>query len=125
MEPFYELSSSRGLHRPDSLCKSYLFYNAAVVPLIAGYKGQLTVCISSMIVGPIFTVVQILASTVLIMTVERPDDCNGVTGVGNCGRTFLATRNVLARVLQGESPEKELRHAPTYDVQGFLDSSLY
>jgi len=125
MEPFYELSSSRGLPRPGSLCKNYLFYNAAVVPLIAGYRGQLTVCISGMIVGPIFTVAQILASTVLIMTVERPNGCNAVTGVGNCGRTFLATRNVLARVLQGESPEKEPRRAPTHDVQGFLDSSLY
>ncbi|KAF8245697.1 hypothetical protein K440DRAFT_645706 [Wilcoxina mikolae CBS 423.85] len=34
------LSRSRDLDRPDSLCKSYLFYNAAVVPLIASYRGQ-------------------------------------------------------------------------------------
>ncbi|KAF8538593.1 hypothetical protein BDD12DRAFT_806008 [Trichophaea hybrida] len=40
MEPYYELSRSRDLDRPDSLCKRYLFYNAAVVPQIASYRGQ-------------------------------------------------------------------------------------
>ncbi|KAF8248645.1 hypothetical protein K440DRAFT_678850 [Wilcoxina mikolae CBS 423.85] len=134
MQPYYELSHSRGLDRSaSSLCENYSFDNAAVVPFVAGYRGQWAVCISATIVGPVFTVVQILASTVLIMTVERPDKCNGVTGVGNCGRSYLATRDVLARGLQGvlvlvmafvlflvflQSRRKSMLHSEPWSIAG-------
>jgi len=103
MQPYYELSCARGLSHSFSLCEDYLFHNALMVPLVAAHRRQWVVCISGVIAGPSFTVVQLLASAVLTLTMEQHSACDTAAVTEYCGKSHLATRDVVARALQGSS----------------------
>ena len=97
IELWYRLSQSTGVSGNRLMQANLVFANTYAAPLLAIYQSQWIPALSSFIYCPLFSIVQLLASTTIFVQAEG--SCTVGDGDPDC-RAYVSIRPLMGRALQ-------------------------